>query len=193
MTPKMCIVPRPSLPQQSSHNFCIFRVAKNYRTPFRRDLALLAPGGICLLPPLCRQQCGCCGYIRTAWFSFIRSSWLEWTSCTDLCYVIDTLFKKRLKTALFDRAYRYDDAWTFHRAASYKCQLTEITSNERAFLQHHAARLFAFPELQQPRDQRRRPKFHTTVPSGAPRTDCGHFQGEQRRKHIDRSTRALAS
>ena len=56
MTSKMCIVlytwfvfPCPFLPQQSSQNFCIFRVAKNYRTPFG-TLTLLVPGGICPLP-----------------------------------------------------------------------------------------------------------------------------------------------
>ena len=52
MTSKMCIVLRtcPPLPQQSSQNFCIFRVAKNYCTLIWCP-PLLAPGGICPLTP----------------------------------------------------------------------------------------------------------------------------------------------
>jgi len=51
MTSKVCIflrtwfvLPCPSLPQQSSQHFCIFRVAKNYRIPFRRPLLLAFRG-----------------------------------------------------------------------------------------------------------------------------------------------------
>ena len=53
MTSKMCIVlctwfvlPCPSPPQRSSHNFVQSVTQNNYRTPFRRP-SPLAPGGIC--------------------------------------------------------------------------------------------------------------------------------------------------
>ena len=54
MTSKMCIVPRTwfvllylSLPQQNSHNFCIFRIAKNHRTTF----GVLSTGALEHMPP----------------------------------------------------------------------------------------------------------------------------------------------
>jgi len=87
MTSKMCIVLRtwfvllsPSLRQQMSQKFCIFLVAKNYRTPFWRPF-YWRPGAYA---PLCSLPASTVLATQSG-----ASTWMMWTTAFCIQYFYD--------------------------------------------------------------------------------------------------------